>query len=95
MPLLKTVLLILPGGGGGIGNRVSLRPLLHAAVVGSHRKLKLGVDDSVVGGHESVDRVRTDRAGPVQLLLLLLDRGCGRPEDVGVVARNIDLGPML
>ena len=70
----------VPSGGSGVGQRVSLRPLLHAAVVGSHRKLELGIEDSVVGGHEGVDRVGADRSGAVQLLLLLLDRGGGGAE---------------
>ena len=52
--------------------------------------MKLGVEDSVVGGHESVDRVRTDRSGPVQLLLLL-DGGRGRSEDIRVVAGHVYL----
>ena len=61
--------------------------------------MKLGVEDSVVGGHEGVDGVGADGPGAL-LLLQLLNGSGGRAQHAWIVTGHVDLvswifGPKL
>ena len=83
-----------------VGYRVPLRSLFHWAVVWGDGELKLGVEDSVVGGHEGVDGVGADGPGALLLLLQLLNGSGGWTQHAWVVTGHVDLvswifGPKL